>query len=110
MLHESRLDFSYDEILQNPLYERPLIVKGVRCHGGFDKEGAYRSPRTVWRVPAIKAWQGQHLATSPLPLVEVPREVVPPYSPNVAQAKFLLKNGVREPIVRILTEIAIVEG
>ena len=110
MSNESRLNFSFDEILQNPEYDRPLIVNGRRCHGGFDKDGNYHSPRTVWRNPAIAAWQEQHLATSELPLVEVPREVVPPYTPNVAQARFLLKNGIREPLVRILTEIAIVEG
>nr|UXE46198.1 hypothetical protein Hi04_10k_c5981_00017 [uncultured bacterium] len=110
MPNESRLNFSFDELLQNPDYDRPLIVSGRRCHGGFDQDGNYHSPRTVWRNPAIEAWQAQHLATSPLPLVEVPRDVVPPYTPNVAQARFLLSNGVREPLVRILTEIAIVEG
>jgi hypothetical protein len=107
---ESKLNFSLDELLENPKYDRNLIVKDRRCHGGFDKDGNYQSPRTIWRNPAIKAWQEQHLATSPLPLVEIPHEVVPPYTPNVAQARFLLKNGVREPLIRILTEISIVEG
>lgn len=110
MAHESRLDFSFAELLENPDYHQPLVVKGRRCHGGFDQDGNYRSPRTVWRVPAIEAWQEQHLAHSALPLVEIPREVIPPYTPNVEQARFLIKNGVREPLVRILTEIAIVEG
>jgi hypothetical protein len=110
MPNESRLNFSFDELLENPKYDRTLIVNDRRCHGGFDKGGNYQSPRTVWRNPAIKAWQAQHLATSPLPLVEAPRDVIPPYTPNVAQARFLLKNGVREPLIRILTEIAIVEG
>jgi hypothetical protein len=110
MPNASRLSFSFDELLENPKYDRTLTVNGRRCHGGFDKDGNYQSPRTVWRNPAIKAWQAQHLATSPMPLVEIPRQVVPPYTPNVAQARFLLKNGVREPLIRILTEIAIVEG
>lgn len=110
MANEARLNFSFDEILQNPNYDRTLVVNGRRCHGGFDKDGNYQSPRTVWRNPAIKAWQKQHLATLNLALIEVPREVVPPYTPNVTQARFLLKNGIREPLVRILTEIAIVEG
>ena len=35
---------------------------------------------------------------------------MPPQHPNVAQAKLLLQNGVREPIVRALTIISIVEG
>ncbi len=110
MPNESRLNFSFDELLENPQYDGTLIVNDRRCHGGFDKDGNYQSPRTIWRNPAIKAWQEQHLATSALPLVEVPSDVVPPYTPNVAQARFLLKNGVREPLVRIFTEIAIVEG
>ena len=110
MPNESRLSFSFDELLENPKYDRTLTVNDRRCHGGFDQDGKYQSPRTVWRNPAIKAWQEQHLATSRLPLIEVPRDVIPPYTPNVEQARFLLKNGVREPLVRILTEIAIVEG
>ncbi len=110
MPNESRLNFSFEELLENPKYDRILIVNDRRCHGGFDKDGNYQSPRTVRRNPAIKAWQEQHLATSMRPLVEVPRDVIPPYTPNVAQARFLLKNGVREPLVRILTEIAIVES
>ena len=37
-------------------------------------------------------------------------DTVSPQVPNVAQVKFLLKSGVREPMVRWLSEIAIVEG
>ncbi len=110
MPNESRLDFSSAQLLANVATKDPLIIKGVRCHGGFDADGNYHSPRTLWRVPAIKAWQEQHRATSPLPLVEIPDDVVPPHAPSVAQTKFLLREGVREPTVRLLTQIAIVEG
>ena len=110
MLHESRISFSAEELLANVPVTEPLIVRGVRCHGGFDADGGYHSPRTLWRVPAVHAWQQQHLATSPLPLVEIPEDVIPPHSISPAQAKFLIREGVREPIIRILTEIAIVEG
>ncbi len=110
MPHESRLSFSTEEILANVPTTAPLIVKGVRCHGGFDANGGYHSPRTLWRVPAVKAWQDQHLRTSPLPLVEIPEDAIPPHAISTAQAKFLLREGVREPIVRLLSEIAIVEG
>jgi len=108
--HESRLEFKLDELLASPKLDAPLIAGGVRCHGGFDADGRYVSPRTLWRNPAVKAWQEQHLKTSPLPLVEVPKDAVPPHLPSVAQAKLLLKEGVREPMIRTLTEIAIVEG
>ena len=110
MSHESRLSFTADELLANVTTKEPLIVNGVRCHGGFDTDGNYRSPRTLWRSPAIKAWQEQHLATSPLPLFEIPDDCVPVHAPSAAQSKLLIREGVREPTVRLLTEIAIVEG
>lgn len=108
--HGSRLDFQFDELLASPRLDTPLIASGVRCHGGFDANGNYVSPRTLWRNPAIRGWQEQHLRTSPLPLVEIPKDAIPPHLPSVAQATLLLKEGVREPMVRTLTEIAIVEG
>ena len=110
MPHKSRLNFSTEEILANVATREPLIVNGVKCHGGFDADGHYRSPRTAFRVPAIKAWQEQHVATSGTALFEIPADTVSPQVPNVAQVKFLLRAGVREPMVRWLSEIAIVEG
>ena len=110
MPHESRLSFSPEEILANVATKDPLIVAGVKCHGGFDADGVYRSPRTAYRVPAIAAWQRQHVATSGTPLFEIPADTISPQFPNPEQAKFLLRSGVREPMVRTLTEIAIVEG
>src|SRR5215469_17361912 len=110
MLHESRLSCGTEELLANVPVAEPLIVKGVRCHGGFDADGGYHSPRTLWRVPAVEAWQKQHLATSPLPLVEIPEDAIPPHAIGVEQAKFLIREGVREPVVRLLSEIAIIEG
>src|SRR5258708_2799603 len=108
--HESRLEFKFDELLSSPKIEAPLIADGMRCHGGFDANRSYISPRTLWRDPAIRAWQEQHERTSHRPLVEIPSDVIPPHLPSVEQAKLLLKEGVREPMVRTLTEIAIVEG
>ncbi len=109
-LHPSRLEFGLEELLASPKLDAPLIAGGVKCHGGFDAGGNYVSPRTLWRNPAVLAWQQQHLATSPYPLVEIPRDVIPPHLPSAAQAKLLLREGVREPMVRTLTEIAIIEG
>ena len=47
-----RYEFSFDEILSEHAYDRPLIVDGVRCHGGF-VAGRYTSPRTRVRPDAI---------------------------------------------------------
>ncbi len=81
----------------------------MRCHGGFDQDGAYRSPRVRHRGPAIAAWQAR-LAREGAELIEVPRALMPPQYPNLAQARLLLREGVRDPIVRALTIISIVEG
>jgi hypothetical protein len=104
-----RLTFTPDELLDSGPYAAPLVAGGVRCHGGFDADGRYRSPRTVHRAPAIAAWQAR-LASEGAPLLEIPRALMPPQYPNVGQATLLLANGVRDPIVRTLTIISIVEG
>jgi hypothetical protein len=104
-----RLVFTADELLESDRFAAPLVAGGVRCHGGFDADGAYRSPRTRHRAPAIRAWQAR-LAREGAELVEIPRASMPPQVPNLAQAQLLLREGVREPIVRALTIISIVEG
>jgi hypothetical protein len=81
----------------------------VRCHGGFDADGLYHSPRTLFRQPAIEAWQAK-LAADGHPLLEIPSTLMPPQYPSAAQAKLLLRHGVRDPLVRTLTVISIVEG
>jgi hypothetical protein len=104
-----RLVYSAEELLASDACHAPLVAGGVRCHGGFDQDGAYRSPRTRHRAPAIRAWQAR-LAREGGALIEIPRELMPPQFPNVAQAKLLVREGVRDPIVRALTIISIVEG
>ncbi|HEY8120958.1 MAG TPA: hypothetical protein VII78_06530 [Myxococcota bacterium] len=104
-----RLTFTETELLDSGAYDAPLIAAGVRCHGGFEASGAYRSPRTLHRGPAVAAWQAR-LAREGHALVDVPQALMPPQYPNVAQAKLLLRNGVRDPVVRTLTIISIVEG
>ena len=104
-----RVIFDAEELLASGPYAEPLIANEVRCHGGFLADGRYRSPRTLHRGPAIDAWK-RRLAADGHDLIEVARTLVPPQYPNVEQAKLLLRHGVREPIVRALTIISIVEG
>lgn len=101
--------FTAEELLASGDYAEPLIANGVRCHGGFDADGLYRSPRTLHRGPAIEAWQAQ-LGAGGHELLEISAALMPPQYPNVEQAKLLLRNGVRDPVVRALTIISIVEG
>ncbi len=104
-----RLVYTRDELLDSGAYAAPLVAAGVRCHGGFDADGRYRSPRTIHRAPAVNAWQAE-LMREGNALIEVPRALMPPQYPSVEQSTLLLEHGVRDPIVRTLTIISIVEG
>jgi len=108
-MSDARLEFGRDDLLASEPGLAPLIACGVRCHGGFDAEGRYRSPRTLARNPGIAGWQAR-LSKDGHDLVSIRPSLLPPHYPNVAQAKLLLQEGVREPIVRALTLISIVEG
>src|SRR5262249_17481081 len=104
----NRLDYSAEELLSSVPYDEPLIANGVRCHGGL-LGGRYPPPPRARRGPAVPAWQAQ-LRARGVPLLDIPAALVPPHSPSAAQAVLLLREGVREPLVRTLTTIAIIEG
>ncbi len=103
-------EYSTQELLASLPVEAPLVAGGVRCHGGFDAEGSYVSPRTANRVPAIAAWQTQHREQFGTDLIDIALDTWPPAYPNTAQSRLLLRNGVREPIIAALTRIGTVEG
>ncbi|MBV8980369.1 MAG: hypothetical protein JO086_05665 [Acidimicrobiia bacterium] len=105
-----KVDYTKRELLENHRVAEPLIAGGVRCHGGFDEAGEYVSPRTKNRWPAIRAWQQQHQGQFGAPLLDIALDSWPGAYPNVAQAKYLLREGVRDPIVGRLTQIGTVEG
>lgn len=98
------------ELLTSHPIAEPLIAGGLRCHGGFDGDGRYVSPRTLNRWPAIDAWKAARTEQFASPLLDVPLASWPAHYPNVAQAKYLVREGVTEPIVSTLTRIGTVEG
>ena len=104
-----RTDYSRDEILAEHPYDRPLVLDGVPCHGGFIG-GRYVSPRTLWRAPAIEAWQSRLPAGEVAAVLDPITSRIPPHFPTVAQTKLLVRHGVTVPLVRILSIIAIIEG
>lgn len=104
------LDFAPEQLLATHEFEEPLIAGGVRCHGGFLHDGTYVSPRTKFRAPALDAWQEQHRSTFGTEILQAPVETWPGNYPNIDQARFLLRNGSREPIIATLTRIGTVEG
>jgi hypothetical protein len=106
----TQLEWTAHELLESDPVETPLIAGGIRCHGGFDAGGAYVSPRTRNRVPAIEAWQQHHREQFGTPLVDIDLDTWPGHYPNVDQAKYLLGEGVREPIISVLSRIGTVGG
>jgi hypothetical protein len=105
-----QVEFTEAELLADHPVAEPLHAGGRRCHGGFDATGAYVSPRTLHRVPAIEAWRANHRATFGTDIIDVPLETWPEHFPNVAQAAHLVRSGVREPLYATLTRIGTVEG
>jgi len=105
-----QITFAPGELLESHPIEEPLIAGGVRCHGGFDADGNYVSPRTRKRVPAIAAWQRKHAATFGTGILDVPLDSWPSHYPNVAQSKFLIDQGIVRPMITTLTRVGTVEG
>jgi hypothetical protein len=105
-----QLTWSEAELLAGDEVAEPLVAGGVRCHGGFTDDGRYVSPRTKYRVPATKAWQQSHRELFGTEILDAPIELWPEVFPNVAQTKYLLREGVTEPTIGALTRIGTVEG
>lgn len=106
----SQLEWTEAELLENHKVEEPLFAGGVKCHGGFNESGEYVSPRTRNRWTAIENWKAEHAANFGTELLDIGLENWPAHYPNVAQAKFLLANGVVEPMISTLTRVGTVEG
>lgn len=103
-------EWSEAELLATDDIVEPLIANGVRCHGGFDATGEYVSPRTKFRVPATTAWQQAHCEAFGTDILDAPLASWPTSYPDVAQAKYLISEGVRLPVIATLTRIGTVEG
>lgn len=103
-------DFTAEELLLSHDYAEPLVANGVRCHGGFDADGRYLSPRTRFRGPAIDAWEARRVEQFGTPVLDIPLDSWPATFPNVDQSKFLIRQGVTEPTISTLTRIGTVEG
>lgn len=105
-----QLEYTTDEILADHRFAEPLVLGGVVCHGGFGDDGTYISPRTAGRAPALLAWQANHKEVFGKDILHAPIETWPGNYPNLEQARLLLRNGVRDPIISALTRIGTVEG
>jgi hypothetical protein len=91
-------------------YAQPQIEAGYRLHGGFDAAGAYVSPRTLNRWPAVKAWQEQ-LGARGETVIDASTRLLKrgPY-PTVQQQNFLLGHGFGETLWNSLTITGVIEA
>jgi hypothetical protein len=105
-----QLEFTEDELLADHDFAEPLVANGVRCHGGFDEDGTYVSPRTKHRAPAIEAWEAARKARAGTDPLTLPLDTWPANFPSIEQSKFLIRNGVPGPTISALTRIGTVEG
>ncbi|HZR83510.1 MAG TPA: hypothetical protein VFD92_20620 [Candidatus Binatia bacterium] len=105
-----RLAYTRDDLLAEHAYARPLEVDGVRLHGGFDATGTYRSPRTLHRWPAVRAWREQ-LARRGWPLLDADARLLKagPY-PSYEQQKLLLQRGLGQTFWNSLTITGVIEA
>jgi hypothetical protein len=103
-------EFTEQELLLDAPVAEPLIAGGVRCHGGFDAEGRYVSPRMRFRGPGIVAWQEKHREEFGAEPIDIPLDTWPAHFPTVEQARYLIEQGVPEPLIATLTRIGTVEG
>jgi hypothetical protein len=105
-----QLEFTEDELLADHDLAEPLVANGVRCHGGFDEDGAYVSPRGRHRAPAIAAWEANRRAQAGTEPLTLPLDTWPANFPNIDQSRFLIRRGVPGPTIAALTRIGTVEG
>ena len=106
----TQLEWTEEELLATHPVAEPLIAGGVKCHGGFDEDGNYVSPRTLNRWPAIDAWKQNRAGEFGTPLLDIELDAWPEHYPNVAQTKYLISEGIPDPLIAILTRIGTVEG
>lgn len=102
--------FTRDELMASDSYAAPHEVAGYRLHGGFDASGAYVSPRTRNRWPAVKAWQAA-LTDRGWPLIDATTQLLQRgHYPNIEQQKVLLGQGLGETFWNSLTITGIIEA
>ncbi len=104
------LVYSREQILSNHAYATPHEAAGYRLHGGFDEDGAYHSPKTLHRWPAVRAWQAQ-LKGRDWPLIDASQSLLSHGTfPNLEQQALLLKHGLGQTFWNALTITGTIEA
>lgn len=106
----TKLVYSERELMAEHPYARPQIEAGYRLHGGFDAAGAYISPRTLQRWPAVRAWQNA-LQGRGFPLIDASTRLLKRGNyPSFEQQRLLLDHGFGQTLWNSLTITGFVEA
>ena len=104
------LRYSRAELLQSHDYAALHEAAGHRLHGGFLVDGAYVSPRTLVRWPAIRAWR-QALTDRGWPLIDASGDLLKREGyPTFEQHRLLLQAGLGQTLWNSLTVTGIIEA
>jgi hypothetical protein len=104
------LRYTREQLLSSHPYARPHDAAGYRLHGGFLADGAYVSPRTLGRWPAIRAW-GEALERRGWPLIDATGRLLAREGyPTFEQHKLLLRHGLGQSLWNSLTVTGIIEA
>jgi hypothetical protein len=111
---DARLRYSRDDLMRSHPYARPHVAAGYRLHGGFlddgTEDGAYVSPRTLVRWPAIRAW-GEALEGRGWPLIDATGDLLKRQGyPTFEQHELLLKEGFGRTLWNSLSITGIIEA
>ncbi len=105
-----KLRYTRDELVADHPYARPHEAAGYRLHGGFLADGAYASPRTFVRWPAVRAWR-KALEAKGDTLIDTSENLLAHGSyPTVPQHKALLAEGYGKSLWNSLTITGIIEA
>lgn len=99
----ARLSYTAEELLRSHDYARAHTAAGQRLHGGFDAEGRYLPPRTLFRVPALAAWSERLRARGGDLLAADATLLAGIRYPSEAQQKLLIREGLGQTFWNTLT-------
>jgi len=102
--------FSRTELLASDPVAEPLILQGKQCHGGFNADGEYVSPRNRFRTAAIQTWEQDFFDKYGHSGLDVSGIEWPAHYPTVEQAEFLVSKGITYPLAKYLTQIGVAES
>lgn len=106
----TQLVYSKAELLESHPYVKPHVEAGYTLHGGFTADGAYVSPRTLKRWPAVTAWADALKAKGHDQIYCGEKLLTTPTYPSREQQKLLLRHGLGQTFWNSLTTTGVIEA